>query len=142
LKLSIVIGITSDFLSSIVPFCFAQVLKYEVGQRYTLHHDSIESDNALVCGPRMLTFFLYLSDVDKGGETVFPKLGISVTPKKGRALLWPSITDRNATEIDPRMIHEAKAVVKGRKFAANGWIHVYDYMTPNLWGCTGTFDEF
>ncbi len=29
----------------------------------------------------------------------------------------------------------------GTKFAANSWIHLYDYAKPNLWGCTGSFDE-
>lgn len=28
----------------------------------------------------------------------------------------------------------------GRKYAANSWIHLFDYMRPNLWGCTGVFD--
>jgi prolyl 4-hydroxylase len=38
-------------------------------------------------------------------------------------------------------MHEAKAVVKGRKFAANSWIHLFNYVEPNLYGCTGSFDE-
>lgn len=47
-----------------------QVLKYGTGQRYTVHHDYGRSDVGLACGPRILTFFLYLSDVEEGGETV------------------------------------------------------------------------
>ena len=118
-----------------------QVLKYEVGQRYHTHHDSDESDNRLACGPRILTFFLYLSDVEEGGETAFPSLGIAVTPKRGRALLWPSTLDEAPNKIDERTYHEARTVKKGVKFAANAWIHLYDFRTPNLWGCTGAFDE-
>ena len=55
-----------------------QVLRYEVGQKYEMHHDNGVQWMAdkLASGPRMLTFFLYLSDVDEGGETVFPALGI------------------------------------------------------------------
>jgi hypothetical protein len=34
-------------------------------------------------GPRILTFFLYLSDVEEGGETSFPYLDIAIKPKKG-----------------------------------------------------------
>jgi prolyl 4-hydroxylase len=68
-------------------------------------------------------------------------LDISVTPKKGRALLWPSTYDYDPSKIDPRMVHEAKPVVKGHKYAANSWIHLYDYGVPNLWGCTGSFEE-
>jgi hypothetical protein len=31
-------------------------------------------------------------------------------------------------------------VIKGTKFAANAWIHQFDYSEPNIWGCTGAFD--
>jgi hypothetical protein len=57
-------------------------------------------------GPRVLTFFLYLSDVEEGGETAFPLLGIAVKPKKGKALLWPSVLDHDLQEFEPRTLHE------------------------------------
>lgn len=65
---------------------------------------------------------------------------IAVKPKKGRALLWPSVLDDNLEQQDIRTNHEAKAVIKGVKYAANAWIHLYNYRKSNLWGCTGTFD--
>lgn len=92
------------------------------------------------CGPRILTFFLYLSDVEEGGETGFPNLNINVKPRKGSALLWPSVLDSNLFEQDVRTHHEAKEVRKGLKYAANSWIHLYDFQKSNLWGCTGSFD--
>ena len=60
----------------------------------------------LACGPRILTFFLYLSDVEEGGETAFPMLGISVKPKKGKALLWPSVIDSDLLQYEARTLHE------------------------------------
>jgi len=83
-----------------------QVLRYELGQKYNAHHDASESQVRLSCGPRILTFFLYLSDVEEGGETGFPQLGINVKPKKGSALLWPSTLDSNPEQIDHRTLHE------------------------------------
>lgn len=59
-------------------------------------------------GPRVLTFFLYLSDVEEGGETAFPLLGIAVKPKKGKALLWPSVLDHDLQEFEPRTLHEVQ----------------------------------
>ena len=118
-----------------------QVLRYETGQKYVVHHDYGHEEVSLACGPRILTFFLYLSDVEEGGETNFPLLNIAVTPKKGRALLWPSVLDSDPERQDSRTMHEAKPVIKGRKFAANSWIHLYDYVQPNLWACTGSIDE-
>lgn len=94
----------------------------------------------LSCGPRILTFFLYLSDVEEGGETNFPQVGVKVTPRKGSAVLWPSTYDNNPMQQDPRTHHEAMVVKKGIKFAANSWIHLYDFQQSNLWGCTGAFD--
>jgi prolyl 4-hydroxylase len=58
-----------------------------------------------------------------------------VKPKKGRAVLWPSVLDEDLEAQDVRTMHEAKPVIKGVKLAANSWIHLYDYMTPNLWYC-------
>lgn len=115
-----------------------QILRYELGQAYNPHHDASVSQTRLACGPRILTFFLYLSDVDEGGETGFPTLNIKVKPKKGSALLWPSTTNDNPEKIDGRTLHQAHPVVKGRKFAANTWIHLYNFEKTNLWGCTGT----
>lgn len=117
-----------------------QILQYDVGQHYRVHHDSSERQKLLACGPRILTFFLYLSDVEEGGETAFPTLGISIKPKKGKALLWPSVMSDDPLLIDQRTMHEARPVIKGKKYAANAWIHLFDFAIPNLWGCTGTFD--
>ena len=55
-----------------------QVLRYTEGQYYRTHHDSSAADFQIPCGPRILTFFLYLSDVEEGGETAFPTLGLTV----------------------------------------------------------------
>jgi len=117
-----------------------QILSYEKDQYYRRHHDSSSTtSNKKPAGPRIMTFFLYLSDVEEGGETRFTDIDLSVKPKKGRALVWPSVTDADPEYWDKRLFHEAKDVIKGQKFAANHWIHLYDFETPNLWGCTGSF---
>jgi prolyl 4-hydroxylase len=110
----------------------------ESGQRYTTHHDHAEVDSSRPAGARALTFFLYLTDVEEGGETNFPLLNISVKPKRGKAVLWPNTLSHNLHHIDSRMYHQALPVIQGVKYAANVWIHLYDYETPNRWACTGT----
>ena len=116
-----------------------QILQYREGEYYKHHHDSSSGNENKVIGHRILTFFLYLNDVEEGGETHFTNLGISVTPKKGRALIWPSVLNEDPDSSDPRMYHEAREVVKGEKLAANHWIHQYDFVNANLWGCSGSF---
>jgi len=115
-----------------------QILEYGDNQFYRMHHDSSGRDTT-PAGPRILTFFLYLSDVEEGGETYFNKLKIAVTPKKGKALVWPSVLDEDPEFWDDRMYHEAKDVIRGLKRAANHWIHLNDFEGPNHWGCTGSF---
>ena len=38
-----------------------------------------------------MTFMIYISDVEAGGHTVFPNLGLSVPPVGGSALFWHTI---------------------------------------------------
>jgi prolyl 4-hydroxylase len=84
-----------------------QMLRYEVGQFYGTHHDYIGHQKDRACGPRILTFFLYLSDVEEGGGTGLDKIngGLVVNPKKGRALLWPSVMNH-----DPRYVRRSSSV--------------------------------
>lgn len=112
-----------------------QLLKYEKGQFYRAHHDYIPHQRDRQCGPRILTFFMYLSDVEEGGGTNFPNLGITVMPKRGRAVLWPSVLNAEPLNIDDRTRHQALDVETGTKFAANGWIHQFDYVGPQDRGC-------
>jgi len=118
-----------------------QVLQYKEGQKYNVHHDSSDEDRNNLSGPRILTFFIYLSDVEEGGETFFDKLGLKVKPQKNMAILWPSVLDDEPRKVDWRTTHAALPVIKGEKLAANIWMHQNDFATPNLWGCTGAFDE-
>jgi prolyl 4-hydroxylase len=61
-----------------------QILKYEEGQFYKTHNDYAGDQKNHPPGVRILTFYVYLSNVDKGGGTHFPELTLTVAPKKGR----------------------------------------------------------
>ncbi|XP_059439485.1 probable prolyl 4-hydroxylase 10 isoform X1 [Corylus avellana] len=122
-----------------------QVLHYEVGQKYEPHFDYfLDEFNTKNGGQRMATVLMYLSDVEEGGETVFPaakgnissvpwwnelsdcgKKGLSVKPKTGDALLFWSMKP-DAT-LDPSSLHGGCAVIKGNKWSATKWIRVNDY---------------
>ena len=67
-----------------------------------------------------MTLYLYLNDVENGGGTNFDELDITVMPKRGRALLWPSVLDSNPNQKDDRTTHQALPVGKDSlKYGAN-----------------------
>jgi hypothetical protein len=120
-----------------------QLLKYDVGQQYGYHHDYHEDLLKAPYGARILTFFLYLNDmeedgddIDAGGGTRFPDLGnLTITPKRGRAVIWPNVRNDQPDEMEEWTFHEAMPVLKGQKFGSNIWYHQYDYQTPAAHDC-------
>jgi len=98
---------------------YLQLLQYEPGQYYKQHHDYIGHHKDMPCGVRILTLFIYLNDVEAGGGTHFPLLDITVQPKKGNAVLWPSVLDDKPEDKDGRTDHEALPVIKGIKYGVS-----------------------
>ncbi|XP_051209595.1 probable prolyl 4-hydroxylase 3 [Lolium perenne] len=122
-----------------------QVLHYEVGQKYEPHFDYfLDEFNTKNGGQRMATILMYLSDVEEGGETIFPdanvnssslawhnelsecaKRGLAVKPKMGDALLFWSM--RPDATLDPLSLHGGCPVIKGNKWSSTKWLHVNEY---------------
>ncbi|XDV27928.1 hypothetical protein PO909_031369 [Leuciscus waleckii] len=53
------------------------VQNYGIGGRFEPHYDASDDENE-----RIATFLIYMSDVEIGGATVFPKVGVALKPKK------------------------------------------------------------
>lgn len=115
------IGIPAQYSESI------QLLSYDVGDFYDYHHDFHVDHLDRPFGPRILTVFVYLNDVEGGGGTRFRDLNITVVPKRGRVLIWPNVWNDRVQEMEEFTFHEALPVEKGQKFAANIWYHLYSY---------------
>jgi len=113
-----------------------QLLRYEKTQHYQTHSDYIPYQQQRPCGVRILTYYMYLSDVEEGGGTNFPRVDATVTPKKGRAVLWPSVFNDDPNTKDTRADHQALPVVQGVKYGANAWIHQRDFKGANKIGCS------
>ncbi|KAK1267508.1 hypothetical protein QJS04_geneDACA014589 [Acorus gramineus] len=126
-----------------------QVLHYENGQKYEPHFDYFhDKANQQLGGHRVATVLMYLSNIQKGGETVFPdaehhdlqakdtqmkddsysdcaKGGYAVRPQKGDALLFFSLHPDATT--DRYSLHESCPVIEGEKWSATKWIHVRSF---------------
>ena len=85
---------------------------------YVIQTDS--SEDRRYGGLRMITFMVYLSDVEAGGHTVFPQAGISVKPVAGSALYWYNCGAQY--NYDSRIFHLGCPVLYGSKWIANKWI--------------------
>lgn len=126
------------------------VLRYKIGEKYLAHNDylqqaAIENDPR---GQRVATLLMYLSDVEQGGETNFPRAvplhdlhptvldatglmetpvcgdststGVSVRPKRGTAVLfWDRKPDGSS---DPASMHASCPVLEGEKWSGTHWI--------------------
>ncbi|KAI3853419.1 hypothetical protein MKX03_017735 [Papaver bracteatum] len=121
-----------------------QILHYENGQKYEPHYDYFHDKvNQEYGGQRIATVLMYLSNVEKGGETVFPdseakasqvkdeswsdcaKKGYAVKTRKGDALLFFGLN--LDTSQDPTSLHGSCPVIEGEKWSATKWIHVRDF---------------
>ncbi|KAK8568221.1 hypothetical protein V6N12_006777 [Hibiscus sabdariffa] len=115
------------------------VLRYEIGQKYDSHYDAFNpSEYGPQSSQRVASFLLYLSDVEEGGETMFPFendrrvkgydyrqcVGLKIKPRRGDGLLFYSLL-LNGT-IDPTSLHGSCPVIKGEKWVATKWIRDQD----------------
>lgn len=109
-----------------------QLLRYDSGNEYRPHYDWF---NPALPGPRrhlerggqrVATIIMYLSDVEQGGATSFPNVGLQVQPKKGSAVFFAN-TDLYGTP-DPQTLHAGEPVVQGVKFIATKWLRERAYV--------------
>lgn len=94
----------------------AQVLRYQPGQQYRPHFDFVRS----APNQRVLTALVWLNHDYKGGETAFPRAGLTLKPRKGDAVVF-----RNALpggSVDPLTEHAGLPVSRGTKFLYSRWI--------------------
>lgn len=70
-----------------------------------------ESCNRNVC-QRLLTWMLYLNDVEEGGETEFLYQSMRVKPKQGTLLIWPAAFTHT---------HRGNPPLSNVKYVVTGW---------------------
>jgi len=104
----------------------AQVMRYEPGQEFKLHHDYLDPliPGQLLDmerrGQRIGTVLIYLNDDFEAGETEFPFAGIKLRGKKGDALFFTNVTPTG--EPDVKALHSGNSPTSGEKWIFSQWI--------------------
>ncbi|HEX7914221.1 2OG-Fe(II) oxygenase [Rudaea sp.] len=108
-----------------------QILHYRTGDEYAPHYDYFPPEDAgsrthlAQGGQRVASLIIYLNDVEDGGATVFPKLGLRVGPKKGAAVYFEYCNSLD--QVDPQTLHGGLPVLKGEKWIATKWMRQRRY---------------
>jgi prolyl 4-hydroxylase len=121
-----------------------QVLCYPTGAETKPHFDFLQPSNdanrASIArsGQRVSTLIAYLNDVEHGGETVFPKLGLSVLPHRGNAVYFEYCNSRN--QVDPNSLHVGNPVLGGEKWVLTKWMRQRRFVSASAASSDGMFD--
>mmetsp|Transcript_4906 Transcript_4906/g.5699 ORF Transcript_4906/g.5699 Transcript_4906/m.5699 type:complete len:501 (-) Transcript_4906:50-1552(-) len=111
-----------------------EFVQYQAMQSFGVHHDFDIHDIWKIGGPRVISVFLCLSDVEKGGAMGFPNLDwLSIPPRKGQLLIWPNVIvdkdkeDKMSMKIHKDMSSEGLPVIAGEKYGLQTWIRFGNY---------------
>jgi len=107
-------------------FEVTKLLRYEPGQRFSLHADYQEPSTPALAkeieqrGQRIATFLVYLNDDFDGGETDFPEAGFRFRGRSGDALWFSNVDARG--EPDHRSVHAGMPPTRGTKWLLSQWV--------------------
>ena len=94
-----------------------QFLGYPVGGHYKGHNDgesfNFETRQWERCMPRDVSFLFYLNSEFGGGELEFPELGLTIKPKKGMMIAFPSYRE---------FAHKVHPVTWGHRYSLVSWV--------------------
>lgn len=110
-----------------------QLLHYHPGAGSAAHYDfltpgSTANDASLArSGQRVSSLVIYLNDVERGGETVFPEIGLAVTPRQGHAVHFEYTNSRG--DVDLKSVHAAAPVQAGEKWVLTKWMREREFVS-------------
>lgn len=97
-----------------------QVLHYEPGQEFKAHFDYFSEHQPSSQNNRISTLVMYLNEVQQGGETTFPHLGLVVPPSRGSAIYFEYFY--NNQQLNELTLHSSMPVIRGEKWVATQWM--------------------
>ncbi|XP_068140891.1 prolyl 4-hydroxylase subunit alpha-2 [Drosophila tropicalis] len=102
---------------------------YGLGSYFPEHSDYRDikvSPQLNETGDRLATILFYLSDVEQGGQTIFPLANVTVQPKKGSALFWFNL--HNDGEPNIKSLHGVCPIIEGNRWILTTTFFEWDQM--------------
>jgi prolyl 4-hydroxylase len=102
------------------------VLHYDEGEEITDHFDFVDpnlptyAQEVAQLGQRIVTFLVYLNDDYGGGETAFPRLGISHKGRRGEGLFFVNALPDGGADV--RTLHAGRTPVDGEKWIISQFV--------------------
>lgn len=99
--------------------------RYQPGQEFRAHYDAFDPgaaywpDEKRRGGQRSWTAMGWLSDIEEGGATDFPMLGVAFPPQAGTLLVWNNMLPGGAP--NAAVMHAGTPVVRGTKYVFTKW---------------------
>jgi prolyl 4-hydroxylase len=103
-----------------------QILHYPAGAQSAPHFDFLVPSNPANreslsrSGQRVSTLVTYLNDVERGGETVFPQAGWTISAQRGSAVYFEYCNSLD--QLDHASLHAGNPVERGEKWVATKWM--------------------
>lgn len=92
-----------------------QIQKYSAEERgayFNFHHEAGNRNSM----NRVMTYLIYLNDIDEGGETEFLYQGLRVKPEAGKIVYFPAYFTH---------VHRGNPVLSGQdKYILTGWLEL------------------
>jgi prolyl 4-hydroxylase len=109
-----------------------QIVHYAETQEYKPHYDAWDigtpkgQEKTARGGNRAVTALMYLNEVDGGGGTAFPKLGLEVQAIPGRLVIFHNLYEGESVR-HRNSLHGGLPVTAGEKWACNLWFRERTY---------------
>jgi prolyl 4-hydroxylase len=113
-----------------------QVLFYPQGAYSAPHFDFLVPSNSANqasiarSGQRVSTLVAYLNDVEAGGETSFPAVGVTVSAQAGHAVYFEYAN--SIGQVDQRSLHAGSPVLRGEKWVLTKWMRQRRFVAAGM----------
>jgi prolyl 4-hydroxylase len=105
--------------------------RYHPGQEFKAHQDYFHTTQSYWQqekrrgGQRSWTAMAFLNDVEEGGATEFPTIGLRIPPQAGALLIWNNMNPDGTP--NPLTLHAGTPVVRGVKHIITKWYRSRDW---------------